>query len=149
MNDYFDMLGQNVPNEEKKEESQDMVNMTVRADADCSVYCDGDFLFTLNIGKVEKVHAPVGEHLLEFKSLDYDGITVEKEVDFSDVKKNYLVIVRELSALIEQKKAEVAAKKAAKEAPVQCSSALCFLWHTLYSTHGSITMRWCTMCQSW
>ena len=116
MDNYFDMLGQNVPNEEKKEESQEMVNLTVRADAECAVFCDGDFLFTLEAGKLEKTQAPAGQHLLEFKSLEDDNIVVEKEVDFSDVKKNYLVIVRELSALIEQKKAEEAAKKAAKEA---------------------------------
>ena len=116
MDNYFDILGQNVPNEDKKEESQDMVNLTVRADAECAVFCDGDFLFTLEAGKLEKTQAPAGQHLLEFKSLEDDNIVVEKEVDFSDVKKNYLVIVRELSALIEQKKAEEAAKKAAKEA---------------------------------
>ncbi len=115
MDNYFDILGQNVPNEDKKEESLDMVNLTVRADAECAVFCDGDFLFTLEAGKLEKTQAPAGQHLLEFKSLEDDNIVVEKEVDFSDVKKNYLVIVRELSALIEQKKAEEAAKKATKE----------------------------------
>ena len=116
MDNYFDILGQNVPNEDKKEESQDMVNLTVRADAECAVFCDGDFLFTLEADKLEKTQAPAGQHLLEFKSLAYDDVAVEKEVDFSDVKKNYLVIVRELSAFIEQKNAEALAKKKAKEA---------------------------------
>jgi ribosomal protein L7/L12 len=116
MDNYFDILGQNVPNEDKKEESQDMVNLTVRADAECAVFCDGDFLFTLEADKLEKAQAPAGQHLLEFKSLAYDDVVVEKEVDFSDVKKNYLVIVRELSAFIEQKNAEALAKKKAKEA---------------------------------
>ena len=119
MENYFDMLGQNVPNEEKKEESQEMVNLTVRADAECAVFCDGDFLFTLEAGKLEKTQAPAGQHLLEFKSLEDDNIVVEKEVDFSDVKKNYLVIVREFADIFASKKAKAAEEKAAKEAEAE------------------------------
>ena len=143
MNNYFDMLGQNVPNEEKKEESQEMVNLTVRADAECAVFCDGDFLFTLEAGKLEKTQAPAGQHLLEFKSLEDDNIVVEKEVDFSDVKKNYLVIVRELSALIEQKKAEEARRKAEELAnsepyAVYENGTLTFYFDTQKSNRGGM-----------
>ena len=80
MDNYFDILGQNVPNEDKKEESQDMVNLTVRADAECAVFCDGDFLFTLEAGKLEKTQAPAGQHLLEFKSLEDDNSLLKKRL---------------------------------------------------------------------
>lgn len=115
--DYFDMLGQNVPNEMKKDESLDMVNLTIRAAIDCSVHCDGDFLFTLEAGKIENTQAPVGQHLFEFKSLEDDEIIVEKEVDFPEIKKNYFVNVRdqEFDALFKAKNAKMAKEKVAKE----------------------------------
>lgn len=111
------MLGQNVPNEMKKDESLDMVNLTIRAAIDCSVHCDGDFLFTLEAGKIENTQAPVGQHLFEFKSLEDDEIIVEKEVDFPEIKKNYLVNVRdqEFDALFKAKNAKMAKEKVAKE----------------------------------
>ena len=103
MENYFDMLGQNVPNEEKKEESQEMVNLTVRADAECTVHCDGDFLFILEPGKIQKELVPVGQHILEFVSTEDQDVKVEKIVDYPTAGKNYVLIINELKAAIDSK----------------------------------------------
>ena len=66
---YFDFVGQNA-GEEKKEapqETQAMANVTVRADADCFLLCDGEYLdIQLDAGKMTKIQVPIGQHLLEF-----------------------------------------------------------------------------------
>ena len=56
-NNYFDFLEQNAQqdkpaNEEPKNDGT--VNLTVRADAECQVVCDGDFLFLLNANQIVK-----------------------------------------------------------------------------------------------
>lgn len=80
----------------------DLVPLTIRADADCSVYCNGNLWFTLEAGVLKKTQAPAGQLLLEFRAIDDDCVVVKKEVNFTDRKKNYLVIVRELTSLLEQ-----------------------------------------------
>jgi surface protein len=112
---YFDFVGQNVPNEEKKEESQAMANVTVRADADCFLLCDGEYLdIQLEAGKLTKIQVSIGQHLLEFIYTEDANIKVEKVVDFPEAGKSYLVLVQELKAAINVV-AEEAKRKAEEE----------------------------------
>lgn len=102
-NDYFDFLSQNAQQDKPTDstpQNDGMVNLTARADADCQVVCDGDFLFLLNANQIAKEKAPAGQHILQFISIEYPEVAVEKLVDFPDVGKNYLVVVNELKAQI-------------------------------------------------
>ncbi len=98
---YFDFIGQNA-GEEKKEvpqETQAMANVTVRADADCFLLCDGEYLdIQLDAGKMTKIQVPIGQHLMEFIYTEDANIKVEKVVDFPEAGKNYLVLVQDLKA---------------------------------------------------
>lgn len=117
-NNYFDFLYQNSQQEQQASNTpanDGFVNLTARADADCQVVCDGDFLFLLNANQIAKEKAPVGQHILQFVSIDHPDVSVEKIVDFPDVGKNYLVVVNELKSLIEKKE-----KKATEDAITTC-----------------------------
>lgn len=102
-NEYFDFLEQNAPSEGESNHDvpkNDLVNLTLRADAECQVQCDGDFLVLLNANQITQVKAPVGQHILQFISTIDSTICVEKIVDFPEANKNYLVLVSELKQLI-------------------------------------------------
>ena len=94
----------------------DLVNLALRADAECAVHCDGDFLFILEPGKIQKEQVQVGQHILEFVSTEDQDVKVEKVVDYPTADKNYVLIINEFSAIFELKKAKAAEEKAAKEA---------------------------------
>lgn len=100
--DYFDFLEQNSSDNPASStpgsNNEGMVNLTTRADAECQVVCDGDFLFLLNANQIAKEKAPVGQHILQFISIEHPEVTIEKIVDFPDAGKNYLVIVNEFQA---------------------------------------------------
>lgn len=101
--DYFDFLNQSSQQDKpaKEEPGNDgFVNLTVRADAECQVVCDGDFLFLLNANQIVKEKAPAGQHILQFISIEYPEAYVEKIVDWPEAGKNYLVIVNELKQLV-------------------------------------------------
>ena len=111
--DYFDFLNQSSQQEKPTTEEpkgDGLVNLTVRADAECQLVCDGDFLLLLDANQIVKEKAPVGQHILQFISIEHPDICVEKIVDWPDAGKNYLVIVNELMPLIAGK-----AKQAAEE----------------------------------
>lgn len=106
-NNYFDFLGQNSVTGNDNTNAGDSndkgkVNLTVRVDADCQVVCDGDFLFLANANQIVKDKAPMGQHLLNFTSLDYPDATIEKIVDFPVEGNNYLIVVNELKEKVEQ-----------------------------------------------
>ena len=106
-NNYFDFLDQNSQLEKPANNTptnDDFVNLTARADADCQVVCDGDFLFLLNANQIAKEKAPAGQHILEFISIDHPEISVEKIVDFPEPGKNYLVVVKEFQELFSSSK---------------------------------------------
>ncbi len=96
-NNYFDFLEQNSIPESKDSKGgstdEGMVNLTVRADADCQVVCDGDFLFLLNANQIVKEKAPAGQHLIQFIALEDSDVIIEKIVDWPTPGKNYLEIV--------------------------------------------------------
>ena len=117
-NNYFDFIGQNA-GEEKKEapqQTQAMANVTVRCDADCFLLCDGEYLdIQLGAGKMAKIQVPIGQHLLEFLYTEDPDIKIEKEVDFPESGKSYLVIIKGLKDLVDGANAEAQAKAAEEE----------------------------------
>lgn len=118
-NNYFDFLGQNsvAGNDNSNAGSNNdkgKVNLTVRVDADCQVVCDGDFLFLANANQIVKDKAPMGQHLLNFTSLDYPDATIEKIVDFPVEGNNYLIVVNELKEKVELLQKEKEESKQAK-----------------------------------
>ena len=97
----------------------DMVNVTIRIDADCFLLCDGEFTeVELKAGKLSKVQLPVGQHLLEFVDLENSDLKMEQVVDWPELGKSYLVLVDGLEELIadyQAKKAKADAERKAKE----------------------------------
>ena len=119
-NNYFDFLGQNsvAGNENANANSNNdkgKVNLTVRVDADCQVVCDGDFLFLANANQIVKDKAPMGQHLMNFTSLDYPEATIEKIVDFPVEGNNYLIVVNELKEKVDELQKKREAEKLAKQ----------------------------------
>lgn len=106
-NNYFDFLSQNAPSDiPVNDNSNNLVNLTVRADAECTVNCDGDFLFLLEPGKIQKEKVPIGQHILEFVSTDNPDVKIEKVVDYSELGKNYVLLISELKDAIVKAKEE-------------------------------------------
>ena len=123
-NNYFDFLEQNSveSHPESGNINEEMVNLTVRADAECQVVCDGDFLFLLPPNQIIKEKAPVGQHILQFISTEYPDVVVEKVVDFPEVGKNYLVIVNDLQALLANRIKKAAEEKAEAESKARAEA---------------------------
>lgn len=97
------------------------VNLTLRADAECQVVCDGEFFVLLNANQIVKEKAPVGQHILQFISISRPDIQVEKIVDFPDAGKNYLVLVNELAALMKETETKMGVEgNQYVPEPVQC-----------------------------
>ena len=107
-NGYFDFLDQNSTPAASEEGTmkEEFVNLTLRADAECQVTCDGDFLVLLNPNQITKEKAPVGQHILQFISTTHPDIQVEKIVDFPEAGKNYLVLVNEFSDRVKELKSK-------------------------------------------
>lgn len=112
-----DAASQVAPIEETN--NADMVNVTIRIDADCFLLCDGEFTeIELKAGKLSKVQLPVGQHLLEFVDLENSDLKMEQIVDWPELGKSYLVLVDGLEELIadyQAKKAKADAERKAKE----------------------------------
>ena len=97
-----------------------MANVTIRVDADCYLLCDGEFMEDIQIvaNQIIKAKLPVGQHILEFIDVANPDIKVEKEVDFPNEGKSYLVLIAGLEEAIEeanQSKAKAEAERKAKE----------------------------------
>lgn len=118
-NNYFDFLEKNSvagnENSNTSDNNKGKINLTVRVDADCQVVCDGDFLFLANANQIVKDKAPMGQHLMNFISLDYPEATVEKIVDFPIEGNNYLIVVNELKEKVEIQQKEKESKKQAEQ----------------------------------
>ena len=116
----FSYLDGAAPQRENTSTNSETVSVTIRVDAECLLHCDGKFVdIQLKAGVIAKTKLPVGKHLLEFMSLEASGIKVEKDVDFPEVGKNYLVLISDLSKSIEAKKKAEAIKKAELEAEAE------------------------------
>ena len=99
-NNYFDFLRlDSIPSNEKSNTNdidKNMVSLTIRADVDCQVFCDGDFFICANAKQPVKKHITAGQHLIYFTPVDCPNVTVEKIVDFPEKGKNYLIVMNEL-----------------------------------------------------
>ena len=125
-NNYFDFLEQNSSDNPASStlgnNNEGMVNLTTRADAECQVVCDGDFLFLLPPNQIIKEKAPVGQHILQFISTEYPDVVVEKVVDFSEEGKNYLVLVSDFQALLADRIKKTAEEKVAAESKARAEA---------------------------
>lgn len=125
-NNYFDFLEQNSSDNPASStlgnNNEGMVKLTTRADAECQVVCDGDFLFLLPPNQIIKEKAPLGQHILQFISTEYPDVIVEKVVDFPEVGKNYLVMVSDFQSLLADRIKKAAEEEAAAEAKARAEA---------------------------
>jgi hypothetical protein len=92
-------------------------NVTIRVDADSMLLCDGEYIdHPLKAGVLTKIQLPLGQHILEFLYDEDPDIKVEKEVDFPEAGKSYLVLIKDFKNLADEAK-RMAAEEEAKRTP--------------------------------
>ena len=94
-----------------------MANVTIRVDADCFLLCDGEFMEEIEIvaNQITKAQLPIGQHILEFIDATNPDVKLEKEVDFPEDGKNYLVLIKGLQEAGSKAKDNVAKAEAEKQ----------------------------------
>ena len=120
----FSYLEGAAPQEESTPIMSDTANVTIRVDADSMLLCDGEYIDQVfKAGVLTKIQMGPGQHLLEFLYTEDPDIKIEKEVDFPESGKSYLVLIKGLKDLVDaaeaeakQKAEEEARKKAEEEA---------------------------------
>lgn len=120
----FSYLEGAAPQEESTPVMSDTANVTIRVDADSMLLCDGEYIDQVfKAGVLTKIQMCPGQHLLEFLYTEDPDIKIEKEVDFPESGKSYLVLIKGLKELVDaaeaedkQKAEEEARKKAEEEA---------------------------------
>ena len=120
----FSYLEGAAPQEESTPVKSDTANVTIRVDADSMLLCDGEYIDQVfKAGVLTKIQMGPGQHLLEFLYTEDPDIKIEKEVDFPESGKSYLVLIKGLKELVDaaeaeakQKAEEEARKKAEEEA---------------------------------
>ena len=131
--DLFDFLYSGSTPATKRQENDGYVNLTTRADMDCQVLCDGDFLFLMNANQITKERVPVGSHILQFVSIESPDQCIEKVVDFPIAGRNYLVLADEFKKILSQRvkekealeveaKAKADAEEAARKAKAEAEA---------------------------
>lgn len=95
----FSFLEENAP--QKKEPKKGLVFVTLRVDADCVFKCDGEEIVSNVIAnETVKVQLPIGNHLLEFISIECPAVRIEKHVNYKEAERNYIEIENGLNELI-------------------------------------------------
>ena len=94
-----------------------MANVTIRVDADCFLLCDGEFMEEIEIvaNQIKKAQLPIGQHILEFIDATNPDVKLEKEVDFPEDGKNYLVLIKGLQEAGSKAKENAAKAEAEKQ----------------------------------
>ena len=94
-----------------------MANVTIRVDADCFLLCDGEFMEEIEIvaNQIKKAQLPIGQHILEFIDATNPDVKLEKEVDFPEDGKNYLVLIKGLQEAGSKAKDNAAKAEAEKQ----------------------------------
>ena len=94
-----------------------MANVTIRVDADCFLLCDGEFMGEIEIvaNQIKKAQLPIGQHILEFIDATNPDVKLEKEVDFPEDGKNYLVLIKGLQEAGSKAKENAAKAEAEKQ----------------------------------
>ena len=112
----FSYLEGAAPQEESTPVKSDTANVTIRVDADSMLLCDGEYIDQVfKAGVLTKIQMGPGQHLLEFLYTEDPDIKIEKEVDFPESGKSYLVLIKGLKELVDAA-VEEARKKAEEEA---------------------------------
>ena len=112
----FSYLEGAAPQEESTPVKSDTANVTIRVDADSMLLCDGEYIDQVfKAGVLTKIQMGPGQHLLEFLYTEDPDIKIEKEVDFPESGKSYLVLIKGLKELVDAA-VEEAKKKAEEEA---------------------------------
>ena len=118
----FSYLEGAAPQEESTPVKSDTANVTIRVDADSMLLCDGEYMDQVfKAGVLTKIQMGPGQHLLEFLYTEDPDIKIEKEVDFPETGKSYLVLIKGLKELVDaaadeaKRRAEEEAKRKAEE----------------------------------
>ena len=120
--DLFDFLNPTPTHPSDTPKTTGFVTIITRADMDCQVACDGEFLFALNANRITKERIPTGNHVLEFIALENPALRIEKIVDFPVPGKNHVLLVDEFKKLILQKAEEKTAAEAAEKARIKAEA---------------------------
>lgn len=101
----FDFLQ---PKEKPKSSSNanQTATLTVKADTDVRLYCDGEFVDEFEANKVKRTTIPTGQHILTIESAQYDDITEDREIDASDPNKTYTLLVKDMKVKEEERQKE-------------------------------------------
>ena len=111
----FSYLEGATPQKESTSIKSDTATVTIRVDADSMLLCDGEYIDQVfKAGVITKTQLPLGQHLLEFLYTEDPELKIEKEVDFSESGKSYLVLIKGLKELVDAA-AEEAKRKAEEE----------------------------------
>ena len=118
----FSYLEGAAPQEENTPVMPDTANVTIRVDADSLLLCDGEYIDQpFKAGILTKIQLSPGQHLLEFLYTEDPDIKIEKEVDFPESGKSYLVLIKGLNDLVDAAVEEVK-RKAEEEARVKAEA---------------------------
>ena len=117
----YDFLKNAAPSQsEQNSDAGGKVTVTIRVDADCLLQCDGEFVdVQLVAGKITKVELPLGHHILEFIKPENTEIKLEREVNFPEMGKSYVVLVNEMKAAEEAARKKAEEERLMKEAEVE------------------------------
>ena len=117
----YDFLKNAAPSQsEQNSDAGGKVTVTIRVDADCLLQCDGEFVdVQLVAGNITKVELPLGHHILEFIKPENTDIKLEREVNFPEMGKSYVVLVNEMKAAEEVARKKAEEERLMKEAEVE------------------------------
>lgn len=82
--------------EAKDKNNANSAFLTVKADMDCKLYCDGDFVDCFEAGKTNKVRIPTGRHIIDIESEHVEGLSKFEIIDAADSAKNHLLLVDDM-----------------------------------------------------
>ena len=106
-NDYLELVKLNsglIPAvKQDKDSSTEVAIVTLRVDADSSLFIDGEYTHDLEAGKPLKISLAVGKYIFEFAASENPEVKIEKIVNIDTAGKKYLVVVNELKKELEKK----------------------------------------------
>ncbi|MCP4548586.1 MAG: hypothetical protein GY835_19190 [bacterium] len=89
-------------------------SLLIKVDAPCKIVVDGEDVATLAAGRVMKVPIGLGEHLVEAKSMEEEGVLWEKVISIEDNAQKFVPVM--LAQTVRETKVARAAARAAEEA---------------------------------
>ena len=105
-NDYLELVKLNsglIPAvKQDKDSSTEVAIITLRVDADCMVYVDGEHNCNLKAMEIKNVKIPLGHHTVRFVSTQNVNAKVERVADLIISGKKHLIIVDDLLSAIQR-----------------------------------------------